>query len=193
MSARYSRRGRRPSGVPNHYTLISATSHVLYRQYAFARNVGDISCRGFLTPHTPLVLMATPAARTSITSPGPFIPALSSLYTMSETSNRQSQLVGVIGPAGFGGSYLTAELIRRGHTVVGISRNPQSFGAHEQYRPRPLDIEASTVIQLADAFSDLDTLVSEYGPHTQGADALQYSTQAISPPSYLSVGCPVVL
>ncbi|KAJ5631990.1 hypothetical protein N7490_008329 [Penicillium lividum] len=93
---------------------------------------------------------------------------------MSETSNLQTQLVGVIGPAGFGGSYLTAELIRRGHTVLGISRNPQSFGTHEYYRPRPLDIEASTVIQLADAFRGLDTLVSEYGPHTQGADALQY-------------------
>jgi putative NADH-flavin reductase len=97
---------------------------------------------------------------------------------MFKNSNRQSQLVGVIGPAGFGGSYLTAELIRRGHTVVGISRNPQSFGTHEKYRPRPLDIEASTVTQLADAFRDLDTLVSEYGPHTQGADALQYSTEA---------------
>ncbi|KAL2825818.1 hypothetical protein BDW59DRAFT_179792 [Aspergillus cavernicola] len=93
---------------------------------------------------------------------------------MSENSNRQSQLVGVIGPAGFGGSYLTAELISRGHTVVGISRNPQSFGTHEKYRPRQLDIEASTLAQLADAFRDLDTLVSEYGPHTQGADALQY-------------------
>ncbi|KOS38875.1 hypothetical protein ACN38_g10298 [Penicillium nordicum] len=93
---------------------------------------------------------------------------------MSDTSNRQSALVGVIGPAGFGGSYLTAELIRRGHTVVGISRNPQSFGIHEKYRPRLLDIESSTVLQLADSFRDLDTLVSEYGPHTQGADALQY-------------------
>lgn len=112
---------------------------------------------------------------------------------MSNTSNCQSQLVGVIGPAGFGGSYLTAELIRRGHTVVGISRNPQSFGSHEKYRPRSLDIEASTVIQLADAFSDLDALVSEYGPHTQGAGALQYSTQATPPPSYLSVDYPFVL
>lgn len=121
------------------------------------------------------------------------MPALNSLYTMSETSHRQSQLVGVIGPTGFGGSYLTAELIRRGHTVVGISRSPQSFGAHEQYRPRPLDIEASTISQLADAFSDLDTVVSEYGPHTQGADALQYSTQATPPPSYLSLDCSVVL
>ena len=105
-----------------------------------------------------------------------------SFHTMANPSNRHTQLVGVIGPAGFGGSYLTAELIRRGHTVVGISRNPQSFGIHDKYRPRPLDIEESTVTQLADAFRDLDTLVSEYGPHTQGADALQYSTEAIHRP-----------
>ncbi|OJJ53626.1 hypothetical protein ASPSYDRAFT_1164456 [Aspergillus sydowii CBS 593.65] len=88
--------------------------------------------------------------------------------------SKQSQLVGVIGPAGFGGSYLSAELIRRGHTVVGISRNPQSFGIHNNYVPRPLDIEESTIAELADSFRDLDTLVSEYGPHTQGATALQY-------------------
>ncbi|KAL2839394.1 hypothetical protein BJY01DRAFT_237105 [Aspergillus pseudoustus] len=91
---------------------------------------------------------------------------------MSES--KKGQRVGVVGPAGFGGSYLTAELIRRGHIVVGISRNPQSFGAHRKYIPRPLDIEAATITDLADAFRDLDTLVSEYGPHTQGAAALQY-------------------
>lgn len=95
--------------------------------------------------------------------------------------SKQSQLVGVIGPAGFGGSYLSAELIRRGHTVVGISRNPRSFGIHNNYVPRPLDIEESTIAELADSFRDLDTLVSEYGPHTQGATALQYSKNVIWP------------
>lgn len=35
-------------------------------------------------------------------------------YAMSEPRNRQSQLVGVIRPAGFRGSYLTAELIHQG-------------------------------------------------------------------------------
>ncbi|KAF3387031.1 hypothetical protein F1880_001619 [Penicillium rolfsii] len=91
---------------------------------------------------------------------------------MSELN--ESPLVGIIGPAGFGGSYLAVELIRRGRTVVGISRNPQKFGEHKNYIPRPLDIEATGIEDLADAFRDLDTLVSQYGPHTQGVDALQY-------------------
>jgi putative NADH-flavin reductase len=90
----------------------------------------------------------------------------------------KSQLVGVIGPAGFGGSYLSVELIRRGHKVIGISRNPQSFGTHQSYTPRPVDIEVASIDDLAASFRDLQVLVSEYGPHTQGADALKYSKQA---------------
>lgn len=90
----------------------------------------------------------------------------------------KSQLVGVIGPTGFGGSYLSVELIRRGYKVVGISRNPQSFGTHQSYTPRPVDIEAVSINALATSFRGLEVLVSEYGPHTQGADALKYSKQA---------------
>ncbi|QKX53804.1 uncharacterized protein TRUGW13939_00884 [Talaromyces rugulosus] len=90
------------------------------------------------------------------------------------SASMKSQLVGVIGPAGFGGSYLSVELIRRGHKVVGISRNPQSFGTHQSYTPRSVDIEAASIDDLATSFRDLEVLVSEYGPHTQGADALKY-------------------
>ncbi|KAE8319500.1 hypothetical protein BDV41DRAFT_571130 [Aspergillus transmontanensis] len=86
----------------------------------------------------------------------------------------KSRVIGVIGPAGFGGPYLSVELIHRGHTVIGISRNPQSFGAHPLYTSRRVDIETASIDELANSFRDLEVLVSEYGPHTQGADALQY-------------------
>lgn len=84
--------------------------------------------------------------------------------------------VGVIGPAGFGGSYLCVELLNRGHTVIGISRSPQKLGKHPRYTPRPIDIDQVSIEELAKTFNGLDVLVSEYGPHTAGAGALLYST-----------------
>ena len=84
--------------------------------------------------------------------------------------------VGVIGPAGFGGSYLCVELLHRGHEVVGISRNPEKLGAHDRYTPRKADVSAQSIEELAEAFKGLDVLVNEYGPHSAGHEALQYST-----------------
>lgn len=89
--------------------------------------------------------------------------------------------VGVIGSAGFGGSYLTVELLNRGHSVIGISRNPQKLGKHERYTPRSVDIDAVSIEELAERFNGIDVLVSEYGPHTAGAGALQYSALAQTP------------
>lgn len=83
--------------------------------------------------------------------------------------------VGVIGPAGFGGSYLSVELLNRGHTVIGISRNPEKLGSHERYIPRSVDIDSISFSELAKHFEGIDVLVSEYGPHTGGTDALVYS------------------
>lgn len=82
--------------------------------------------------------------------------------------------VGVIGPAGFGGSYLSLELINRGHTVIGISRHPEKLGKHTRYIPRPFDIDSSSISSFTSQLQDIDVLVSEYGPHTAGADALVY-------------------
>ncbi|CBX95805.1 hypothetical protein LEMA_P029570.1 [Plenodomus lingam JN3] len=82
--------------------------------------------------------------------------------------------VGVIGPAGFGGSYLCVELLNRGHTVIGISRHPENLGKHERYIPRSVDIDAVSIEELAKSFEGIDVLVSEYGPHTAGAGALLY-------------------
>lgn len=86
--------------------------------------------------------------------------------------------VGIIGPAGFGGSYLCVELINRGHTVIGISRTPEKLGKHERYIPRPVDIDNLSISELAKQFEGIDVLVSEYGPHTAGADALLYSARS---------------
>lgn len=92
---------------------------------------------------------------------------------------KKGQIVGVIGPAGFGGSYLCVELLRRGHSVIGLSRNPESFGAWSGYTPRKVDLGVASISDLAHSFRDIEVLVSEYGPHTQGADALRYSKQRV--------------
>jgi len=83
--------------------------------------------------------------------------------------------VGVIGPAGFGGSYLCVELINRGHHVVGYSRNPAKLGKHRRYQPYVLDVSLRKIEDLAKAFEGLDVLIDEYGPHSTGHEALQYS------------------
>ena len=86
--------------------------------------------------------------------------------------------IGVIGPAGFGGSYLCVELIERGHEVFGISRDPKKLGQHELYTPRPADVNALSIVELSQVFRGLDVVVNEYGPHSAGHEALQYSKQA---------------
>jgi hypothetical protein len=72
-------------------------------------------------------------------------------------------------------SYLCVELLNRGHTVVGVSRDPEKLGKHPQYIPRSINIDEASVADLAKSFHDIDVLVSEYGPHTEGPMALLYS------------------
>lgn len=93
----------------------------------------------------------------------------------STVPERKPLRFGVIGPAGFGGSYLCVELINRGHHVVGISRNPGKLGLHERYTPISADISRQSIKELALIFENIDVVVNEYGPHSAGADALQYS------------------
>ena len=91
--------------------------------------------------------------------------------------------VGIIGAAGYGGSYLSVELLNRGHTVIGISRNPSKLGKHERYIPRSVDIDNASIEEIAETFKGLDVLVCEFGPHTAGAGALLYSTFFFFPAS----------
>lgn len=83
--------------------------------------------------------------------------------------------VGVIGPTGFGGSYLCVELIKRGYAVRGISRKPEKLGQNPAYTPYSIDIEKGSFEDVVEALKNLDVLVNEYGPHTAGEHALQYS------------------
>jgi putative NADH-flavin reductase len=86
--------------------------------------------------------------------------------------------IAVIGPAGFGGSWLTKELVSRGHYVTGLSRNPEKLGKHPLYIPKFLDI-TSSIPELAQAFAGFDVIVDEYGPHAAGFEALKYSVLLI--------------
>lgn len=88
--------------------------------------------------------------------------------------------VGVIGPAGFGGSYLCVELLNRGHFVIGISRNPEKLGKHERYIPKSVNIDEVSIEELSSSFEGLDILVSQYGPHTAGSGALLYSMYLVT-------------
>lgn len=87
----------------------------------------------------------------------------------------KSLKVAVIGPAGFGGSYLCKELIERGHEVHGISRSPEKLGKHSLYTPVVADVNCQSVDELAEVFRGYDVIVNEYGPHSAGHEALQYS------------------
>ncbi|KAF2815574.1 uncharacterized protein BDZ99DRAFT_435993 [Mytilinidion resinicola] len=88
--------------------------------------------------------------------------------------SRKSLNIGIIGPAGFGGSYLCVELLNRGHKIVGISRFPSKLGKNPSYEPRSIDVTKASIQELAEAFKGLEVLVNEYGPHTAGEGALQY-------------------
>jgi len=69
--------------------------------------------------------------------------------------------VGIIGPAGMTGSYAAVEFLNRGHSVLGISRNPKAVGTHERYTAIPLDFDKSSISQIAKAFEGLDVLVKQ--------------------------------
>lgn len=87
--------------------------------------------------------------------------------------------VGVLGPSGMGGSHITIELLSRGHSVVGISRTPESIGIHSEYEPRSIDLENAPIHDIAITFKDLDVLICAYGPHSSGVDAMKYSKFAL--------------
>jgi putative NADH-flavin reductase len=67
--------------------------------------------------------------------------------------------IAVLGPTGFGGSYLVVELINRGHHVTGISRNPEKLGSHKLYSSASLNLEKATIDELAAAFEGHDIVI----------------------------------
>ncbi|KAF6805548.1 nad-dependent epimerase dehydratase [Colletotrichum sojae] len=82
--------------------------------------------------------------------------------------------VAVVGATGMTGSHATLELLRRGHHVVGVCRNPSKMGQHERYEPRGIDLSKSDVMDIAAKLQGLDVVVNAYGPHSQLGSAFAY-------------------
>ncbi|KAL1869417.1 hypothetical protein Daus18300_005629 [Diaporthe australafricana] len=86
--------------------------------------------------------------------------------------------IGVIGATGMTGSYVALELLKRGHKVVGISRNPEKLGQHENYTTKSIDLTKASILEVADTLNSLDVVVNAYGPHSQLGKALGYRSFA---------------
>ena len=82
---------------------------------------------------------------------------------MSIPKTKKPLKIAVLGPAGFGGSYLCVELINRGHQVTGISRNPDKLGTHKLYSTISLDLEKCDIEEMTQAFKGHDVVI-EYPP-----------------------------
>ena len=83
---------------------------------------------------------------------------------MVSPSAKKGLKVAVIGPKGQCGSCIVDELLERGHSVVGMSRNPpSSWKENEAYTAEKVDIQNHE--QLTKAFSGgYDAIVSAYAP-----------------------------
>jgi putative NADH-flavin reductase len=78
---------------------------------------------------------------------------------MSIPKAKKPLKIAVLGPAGFGGSYLCVELINRGHHVTGISRSPEKLGTHKLYSTISLDLEKVSSDEMAEAFKGHDVVI----------------------------------
>ena len=81
--------------------------------------------------------------------------------------SKKNLTVAVIGPAGMTGSYTVVELLNRGHSVVGISRNPAAIGKNDRYKPVSIDFDNASISEIAKAFEGVDAVV-KYIPCVQG-------------------------
>ena len=82
---------------------------------------------------------------------------------MSIPKTKKPLKIAVLGPAGFGGSYLCVELINRGHQVTGVSRNPGKLGSHKLYSTISLDLEKCDIEEMTEGFKGHDVVI-EYLP-----------------------------
>lgn len=78
---------------------------------------------------------------------------------MSIPKTKKLLKIAVLGPAGFGGSYLCVELINRGHHVSGISRSPGKLGSHKLYSTISLDLEKCDIEDMTEAFKGHDVVI----------------------------------
>ncbi|KAF6817236.1 nad-dependent epimerase dehydratase [Colletotrichum plurivorum] len=73
------------------------------------------------------------------------------------------------------GSYVALELLKGGHKVIGISRNPDKLGQHDNYTTRSIDLTKASISEVTDASKSVDAVVNAYGLHSQLGKALGYS------------------
>src|SRR5271170_413797 len=73
--------------------------------------------------------------------------------------SKKNLTVAVIGPAGMTGSYTVVELLNRGHSVIGISRNPSAIGKHDRYKGISIDFDKASISEIAKTFEGLYALV----------------------------------
>lgn len=78
------------------------------------------------------------------------------------------------------GSYVALELLKRGHKVIGISRNPDKPGQHDKYTTRSIDLTKASISEVSDALKSVDAVVNAYGPHSQLGRALGYSRSRLT-------------
>lgn len=67
--------------------------------------------------------------------------------------------VTVIGATGFTGRHIVIELLKRGHVVSGVCRNPEKIGRHERYHPIALNVLCTSVTELATIFARADVII----------------------------------
>ncbi|KAF4547618.1 Hypothetical protein D9617_39g039530 [Elsinoe fawcettii] len=116
------------------------------------------------------------------------------------TTTSSSLSVLVLGSTGHGGSYLCHELVKRGHKVTGMARNPSKIGSHPLYQPKAFDILGCPLLELIEALKGYDVVVNMFSPHSAGQAALTYmpyienvrritlAAKAANPPYYIHVG-----
>lgn len=92
----------------------------------------------------------------------------------------------LIGPSGRVGSRLTAELLRRGHTVTGIERNPGKVGSHPGVAIRQGDATQPSI--LAPLIAGNDAVLSASRFQTSDASALIAATKKSGVERLLVVG-----
>jgi hypothetical protein len=102
----------------------------------------------------------TPLASGTGTVPGAYFQlSLSHQPITTSMPFKKNLTVAVIGPAGMTGSYTVVELLNRGHSVVGISRNPSAIGKHDRYKAIPVDFDNSSISEIAKSFEGVDAVV----------------------------------
>ena len=74
-------------------------------------------------------------------------------------ASKQPLNVVVIGSTGYAGSHVCIELLARGYSVTGLTRNPEKLGSHPRYTPKSIDLEKTSVEDLLDAFKGHDVVV----------------------------------